>query len=390
MKKSLLALAALGAFASVAHAQSSVTLYGIIDAGLDYTNNVNNGAGQGKSQWAMVSGVTQGSRWGLKGSEDLGGGLKTVFQLENGYSIFTGKLGQNQTGTPNSNSMFGRQAYVGLSDNSWGTVTIGRQYDTIDQFIQPATLNGNWGAFFSHAADIDNTDNAYRVNNSVVYASPSFNGLTFGGMYAFGGAAGSFGRNSMFGLGADYANGPIYLTAAYEFAKTPAAQFADGNWTASTAATAASLGPFGYVGNTPSNSQIIGAGGTYSFGPAKLGVDYTNTKFDDALGTSSSMTFNNAEVWGQYALTPAVSLIAGDTYTWGKADYTIASGNKPTWNQVNLMADYALSKRTDVYVMSEWVHAGGGADAAIYPGLLGAASTTDSQVSVRLGIRTKF
>jgi len=115
MKKSLLALAALGAFASAAHAQSSVTLYGIIDAGLTYVNNV-----QGNSLWAMQSGILQGSRWGLKGSEDLGGGLKTVFQLENGYNVFSGKLGQGGLD-------FGRQAYVGLSSTSFGTVTVGRQ-----------------------------------------------------------------------------------------------------------------------------------------------------------------------------------------------------------------------------------------------------------------------
>lgn len=390
MKKSLLALAALGAFASAAHAQSSVTLYGIIDAGLTYVNNV-----QGNSLFAMQSGILQGSRWGLKGSEDLGGGLKTVFQLENGFNVFNGKLGQNQNGSSPSSSMFGRQAYVGLSSTSFGTVTIGRQYDTIDDYVQPSTLNGNWGAYFSHAGDIDNTDNAYRVNNSVKYASPSYNGLTFGGMYAFGGVAGEFGKNSMFGLGTAYANGPMYLTAAYEYNRNPATQFPDGNWIASPSAAnlatynEAASGAFGYVGD-PTSSQIIGVGGTYAIGAAKLGLDYTNTKFDNANGTSGSMTFNNVEFWGQYAVTPATTLIAGDTYTLGKADYAAASGTKPKWNQFNVMADYALSKRTDVYVMGVWENASGGALASIYNGLLASPSSTDTQVAVRLGIRSKF
>lgn len=377
MKKSLLALAALGAFASAAHAQSSVTLYGIIDAGLTYVNNV-----KGSSLFAMQSGILQGSRWGLKGSEDLGGGLKTVFQLENGFNTFTGKLGQGGLD-------FGRQAYVGLSSTSFGTVTIGRQYDTIDDYVQPATLNGNWGAYFSHAGDIDNTDNAYRVNNSVKYASPSYNGLTFGGMYAFGGVAGAFGENSMFGLGAAYSSGPMYLTAAYEYNRNPVTQFTDGNWVANSS-NPAQYGAFGYVGSSTTSSQIIGVGGTYAIGAAKLGLDYTNTKFDNANGTTSSMVFNNIEFWGQYALTPATTLIAGDTYTMGKADYAVTSGTKPKWNQFNVMADYALSKRTDVYVMGIWENAGGGALASIYNGLLASPSSTDTQVAVRLGIRTKF
>ncbi len=390
MKKSLFALATLGAFASAAHAQSSVTLYGLIDAGLDYTNNAG-----GHSLWNMQSGVTQGSRWGLKGTEDLGNGLKAVFQLENGFNLFTGKLSQNQNGSGEaSSSMFGRQAWVGLSSNSWGTVTIGRQYDTIDDYIQQTTSNGLWSGFFSHAGDIDNTDNAYRVNNSIKYASPSYNGLTFGGMYSFGGDAGEYGKNSMFGLGAAYKNGPAYVGAAYEYARNPAQQYAEGNWASSSVTTANAYenGAFGYVGSAPSSSQIIGVGGTYAFGRAKVGANYTNTRFGDALNTGDSVTFNNAEVWGQYALTPAFTLIAGDTYTWSKADYTIASGQKPTWNQVNFMADYAFSKRTDVYLMSEFETSGGGATAAIYNGgdFAAPASTTDEQLAVRLGIRTKF
>src|ERR1700722_13901804 len=93
-----------------AHAQNSVTLYGIIDTGFTYTHN----SGGSASQFAMTSGNESGSRWGLKGSEDLGGGLKTIFQLENGFNSTTGKLGQN-------GREFGRQAFVGLSGSGWGT-----------------------------------------------------------------------------------------------------------------------------------------------------------------------------------------------------------------------------------------------------------------------------
>src|SRR5258708_39891884 len=99
MKKSLLALAALGAFAGVAHAQSSVTLYGIIDEGF----NINTNSG-GHHLYNLSSGVLQGSRFGLRGTEDLGGCLKAIFVLENGFAVNNGRLGQGGL-------LFCRQAY---------------------------------------------------------------------------------------------------------------------------------------------------------------------------------------------------------------------------------------------------------------------------------------
>ncbi|WP_414143793.1 porin, partial [Burkholderia territorii] len=167
-----------GAVSAPVFAQSSVTLYGIVDAGITYVNN-----SHGSAQVAAQSGVAQGSRWGLKGAEDLGSGMKLIFQLENGFNVFNGKLGQGGL-------EFGRQAYVGLTDNAWGTLTLGRQYDPIVDLVQPASMNGNWGALFSHANDIDNVDNGFRVNNAIKYVTPTFSGLSGEVMYALSGVAG--------------------------------------------------------------------------------------------------------------------------------------------------------------------------------------------------------
>jgi len=141
MKKLLFAGATMGvlAFPLSSFAQSSVTLYGVIDEGFNYTSNVG-----GHSNEQLQSGYAQGSRWGLKGSEDLGGGLKALFQLENGFDVNSGNL--NQGGR-----MFGRQAYVGLSSAKLGTVTLGRQYDSVVDYLAPLTANGNWaGYLMSH------------------------------------------------------------------------------------------------------------------------------------------------------------------------------------------------------------------------------------------------
>jgi predicted porin len=120
-----------------AFSQSSVTLYGVIDAGLTYANNSG-----GHSVYQMEDSEIGGDRWGLLGLEDLGGGIKAIFQLENGFSVFTGKYQQG-------GDEFGRQAYVGLRDANYGTLTLGRQYDSYVSFIQPTTMNGGgWGCSF--------------------------------------------------------------------------------------------------------------------------------------------------------------------------------------------------------------------------------------------------
>ncbi len=377
MKKSWLAVAALGTLAGTAHAQSSVTLYGVVDAAVLFTNNQG-----GKQNTTMQSPIP--NRWGIKGTEDLGGGLSAIFQLENGFSVANGTAGQGGL-------LFGRQAYVGLSDRQWGTLTAGRQYDIIADYLEPLTMNGLWGADFSHAGDIDNTDDAYRVNNSVKYASPSYGGLSFSGMYAFGGVAGEFGQNSMFAVGANYSNGPFRAAAVYEFARNPATQFPEASFKPNTpsgpAISAVGQGQFAIVGK-PANSQIIGVGGAYTFGPAKVAFDYTNTKFDQANGTQSSVVFNNYELWGSYNLTSAATLIAGYTLTTTHIDYA-TQHSRPSWNQFNLMADYAFSKRTDVYLMGIFETAGGGAAASIFTGTTGVSSTRN-QVLFGGGIRTRF
>src|ERR1700758_3627971 len=123
MKKSLLAGVVFSMTSSVAFAQSSVTLYGIVDEGFNFNSN-----SDGHRQYYLSSGELQGSRFGLRGAEDLGGGLSAIFVLENGFDLNTGKLGQGGL-------MFGRQAYVGLSSSQFGTVTLGRQYDSVVDYV---------------------------------------------------------------------------------------------------------------------------------------------------------------------------------------------------------------------------------------------------------------
>jgi predicted porin len=389
MKKSLLALAALGAFAGVAHAQSSVTLYGIIDEGF----NINTNSG-GKHLYNLSSGVLQGSRWGLRGTEDLGGGLKAIFVLEDGFDVNTGKFGQGGL-------EFGRQAYVGLS-SQFGTVTAGRQYDSVVDYVGPLEAGDQWGGYIAaHPGDIDNFNNAYRTNNTIKYTSANYNGLTFGGTYSFGGIAGNVTGNQIWSLGVGYNNGPLVLGAGYLNARTPAASgglFNNGG----TAATAtAAVTSTVYDGFTSANTyQVIGLGGAYTFGAATIGATYSNIRFGNLGKTfaspyaGQSATFNNAELNFKYQLTPALLIGAAYDYTRG---VEIAGASRAQYHQGAVGVDYFLSKRTDVYLTGVYQHALGdtlnasGDTVAATADINGlSASSNQNQFTARIGIRHKF
>ena len=221
MKKRLLALAVLSPLAGAAQAQTSVTLYGLVDEGvmLNTNNKVTvNGVNVGGRQLLVdsVSG-TNGSRWGLRGSEDLGDGLKTIFTLESGVNVSNGQFGQG-------NTPFGRQAFVGLSSDRLGTVTLGRQYTSIKDYVGPYGFAITYGgAITEHVANTDDVNDVFRLNNTIKYTSPNFNGLVFGGAVSLGGVAGQVSQASAYMLGATYNSGPIGVGVGYEFFKNPTA-----------------------------------------------------------------------------------------------------------------------------------------------------------------------
>jgi predicted porin len=209
MKKCLLAGAALVTLTGTAHAQSSVTLYGLIDAGLTYTNSQISGTGSGgHSNWQMTSGSVQYSRWGLRGAEDLGGGLKAIFTLESGFNVNNGQLSSN-------NRLFNRQAFVGLTSREYGTLTLGRQTDDMVDFVAPLSLTGTefGGVHFAHPFDVDNLNDSFQINNSVKYQSPEYYGFKIGALYGFSNQAGGFANNRAWSVGMSYVWGPLNFGA---------------------------------------------------------------------------------------------------------------------------------------------------------------------------------
>ncbi|MFP3742717.1 porin [Achromobacter sp. SIMBA_011] len=227
MKKSLLAAAMLTAFAGIAQAETSVTLYGVIDTGIGY-NKVsgtvdagNNAAGQplrkdvGASRIGMINGVQAGSRWGLRGSEDLGDGLRAMFTVESGFD--------SGNGTAQQGRLFNRQATVGLANDSWGSLEFGRQTTVggtflaeIDPFYTSFT-QANIGTSFSAA-------NTMRWDNMVMYRSAWTDGFQFALGYSFN-ADSSDDNQSGFATadnargitaGLRYVQGPLNVSLTYD------------------------------------------------------------------------------------------------------------------------------------------------------------------------------
>ncbi|AIP33930.1 gram-negative porin family protein [Paraburkholderia xenovorans LB400] len=355
-----------------------MTLYGVVDEGIDYVNN-SGGSSLVRLRDGTWDGIF-GSRFGLKGSEDLGGGLKAIFKLESGFDATNGKNLQG-------GRMFGRSAYVGLSNDRVGTVTFGRQYDLVTDYLQPVTSNGQFTGPFVHAGDIDNTANTYRVDNAVKYASPSFGGLTFGGMYSFSGGNG-LGTTGMWSVAAAYEHAGLNLAAVYDHFNNPGLLINDGNFIGNTTGAAiGASGAFSYVGS-PRNQQILGLGGSYEIGKATAGFTWTNTKFDDANGTTSSVVFNNYDAWLKYNLTSSTTVGGAYIYSAGRVNY---NGERPKYHTAGLFASYSLSKTTMLYAMGAFQQAAGDAKLAdIYDYAIADASSTNRQLMFRIGMNHRF
>ncbi|MGF6779192.1 porin [Paraburkholderia sp. GAS334] len=354
---------ALAGLTGAVHAQSTVTLYGLIDVGIGYVHN----ADGNQKQIGMINGNMNGDRWGIKGTEDLGGSLKALFQLENGFDPGTGKL--NQGGRE-----FGRQAFVGLTSDKFGTVTLGRQYDPLVDMVQGITGDNFFGGIFATPGDIDNYDNSLRTSNAVKYVSPTYAGFQFEGLYGFSNAAGTTGQGQTWSGAATYNNGPVSLAAGYFYANNPSANRATGWNSPSSDSLFNSPVNSGYA--TTHSIGIARAAAQYVVGPATVGLSYSNARYspDAKSGFSETEKYNVGNAFVTYQFTPA--LLAGAGYTYMKA----SGDTSATYHQASLAADYAISKRTDLYAMAAYQHATG--TQAVYDAATGSHTTQAAQASI--------
>ncbi|WP_179400852.1 porin [Burkholderia guangdongensis] len=376
MKKRYLLAGVMSVMAQgYAHAQSSVSLYGIIDAGITYVSNTG-----GAHAFVFDDGVSYGNRVGFMGTEDLGGGNKAVFKLENGFRLGTGKL--NQGG-----AMFGRQAYVGLG-NDWGTLTFGNQYDFAYDFTAAFNVSAFGSGYGVHLGDVDR-QSGDRLPNSVKFVSNAFHGLVVGAMYSFSNTAGDFRDGSAWSVGANYTAGDFSAGGNYTRLNSPRGlagldPYAQLGVKTMLGQTVATVDPStGAVNDLNASSafavdsqSIFGIGASYVFGNLTLSGDFSNTTFK---GYGQSSTLRVYEAGGVYQVTTPASLVAGYQYTTFEGHH---------WHEVALGAHYLLSKNTDAYAALDWMRASQGVDAVI--GYSFTPSSTQTQTLARVGLRHSF
>ncbi|MBN3756266.1 porin [Paraburkholderia sp. Tr-20389] len=366
----------LGAFAAAgvslacgaAHAQSSVTLYGIADVGIEHINNTSAGGAQTRE----VSGNLSGSRWGLKGVEDLGGGMKAIFQLENGFNINDGTTAQSTKGlgtnATTTSRLFGRQAWVGLSYKGQ-QLTFGRQNSL---FYEQAVAFDPMGASSRYSVLSLDYAAAARIDNSAKYTGV-FGPVTAQAMYS---------TRYDTGYGAEVPGAQItgqFFSGALTFAQGPlAASVSYEQRNSNTVAT-----------NTSTERRATAAA-SYVIGPVKAFAGYRYLRASNAFLPANPIRVANGSdasaanlYWAgaQYTVTPAFVLTATAYYQ------DVHSTGADPWLAV-LCADYLLSKRTDIYATAGYARNKDGS--ALGVNGYGTVAPGYNQAGVVIGMRQKF
>ncbi|MEW6343701.1 MAG: porin [Paraburkholderia sp.] len=373
--------------ASPAFAQSSVTLYGAVDDAIVYANNQ-----KGASNTYLRQGNLYASKWGLRGTEDIGGGTSVIFDLQNGFDPNTGALSS-------ASQIFNRQAYVGVQNPVYGTFTMGRQYTPYYLFVGPLA-SSNWltGATGAHPGDIDGLDTTIRINNSLQFTTPNWNGLQASGMYALGGIAGSTGKGETISAGVRYAIGTVNLAAGY--LRMDNAQQTSGFDSASTGSFGTSSLNTGYV--SAKALQHIAAAADYTIGNLMMGLTYSNVQY--IAGSQSifhdTAIFNTYAALASYRFTPAFDVAGAFSYTLASQANGITSAAR--YQQYSLKQAYHLSKRTTLYALEAYQRASGDtlgakgagniveATPAVGDSQNSTPSSTNSQFVGMLGIAVTF
>lgn len=331
-KKTILVMAALGAVATTAQAQSGVTLFGLIDVNIShYSAGDKTGvSSQTKMNDGTVNGLN-GSRWGIRTQEDLGGGLKVGAHLESGFTADTG-------GSAQGGRLFGRQGFISLSSATAGELRLGRQYVLGDPVVGLSNSFGNalvsnpGSAVTNMGKNLPMYLNAPRADNILQYQTPAFSGLTAAAQFAPGeGTADNFG-----GLRLMYANAPLNVGISYE-------------WNQSRSG----------AGKT---NKSLALGANYDFGSFKLlGGLQRNNDLTTTSGNGAAVAVSNLTVTGDSTFTMkdthgytlgveaplGSATVVGVNYT--RVNYESATGQSQNLGKLAFIARHGFSKTIFAY-----------------------------------------
>jgi predicted porin len=335
--KRAIVVSLFGAIAAPATwAQSSVTLYGSLDAGVAYISNAG-----GSAKYMEEQGNMQPDRWGLKGSENLGGGLHALFLLENGFYTNTG-------GFAKSGTEFNRSAYVGIEDDKIGKITLGQQTPFAFDYLGPlSTAYQAQSWFFFHPGNIDELADTGVVpySNSVKFRSANFGGFDFGVMMGLGNTT-DFAYGKTLSVAASYGAGPFRASAVYAV---------EHNRTISIATTGISTFQ-GQAAATYTADKVenMGAGASYRLGKLFMHALWTRVTIEN-FGYED--IYQSFDAGANYQMTAANQIAGG-------ASTTTLSGRR--WSSVEIGDNYSLSKATQIYVNVMYEHANDKANAAFF------------------------
>lgn len=332
-------------------AQSSVTLYGVVDVNIETFNHAPGGSVSG-----MRSSGVNGSRWGLRGTEDLGGGLKAVFQLESGMNVRDGR---------GDGRLFQRTSMVGL-EGAWGEITFGRQYTSSFSLSGAVTPLGYGPQYEATSRFVP-----VRVDNAIRYRG-KFDGLDVSAYYAFRDQTEQIDHDASvvggFGVAGSYAAGIFRLVGAYDKTEKPAGSTTTGD----------------------TDNYLLGL--RVAPGKAKISAIYRHRRVEQQLATDIK---SHLFALGMgYQFTPAAAFEIGyyrEKFKDAPSGYLGTTAD--TWQQLSLRGTYALSKRTLLYATAAHSRKGAlnlGANGDVGGAAYQLAAGKSSQTGGAIGMRHSF
>ena len=368
-RKGLCGVALAMAAGSAAAADSSVTLYGVADTYMEYLDN------GGAHSIAEHSGGSSGSMIGFKGNEDLGGGLTAQFDLETAFNLNNGGLFADTT------TLFYRQAWVGLKDDTYGSLTMGRQYDTGFRTVYPTEpfyVNEVLSPFSAMVLAVDRKTlstqyDPGRLSNSVLYQTPRFGGVQAYAMYSFAATVTqpvpATSGNSL-GVGVNYVGAGLYAGLAY-LNQHP------GTETIAGLPTSLSL---------LSTEHFIGALG-YRFGIVNVQFNYSYQRADDPAARSLAAVLGTAHSLSIVELGTTIQATANDAIELA-ALYRDVRGAHDNTPGFEIGVDHSISKRTSLYARAGYMKNNGTATVS-WPGVSVSEPGTN-QAMATIGMTHRF
>lgn len=398
MKKTVAAVAVLGAFAGSALA-ADVTLYGVVDAGLVYTHlDQDVQSVDATDKFEMKSGNQAGSRWGLKGVEDLGNGVQVGFILESGFNVDDGSFRTADTLFDREASLFVQGSFGKVAFGKLGSIVQGvSSWGKVGSVSAFGTSFGNYAA---QAGAIFATSTVY--DNMIAYSTPSFGGVTVYAQYSMGKSQSQSwdadnkkwkptmvenesSTDRYYAIGAEYANGPAKLFFAVDST----------NYASWTPVDASNPDEPGYSTKDTDDSLTVTLGGNYDFNVAKLyaGVQYFDEVAGKWIGASAKKP---GKVKGWAATVSASAPVAGGNAMLG-VGYTDASAADSVTDNGNSAGDfdlsrwvisagytYNLSKRTNLYGVASYMQD------KLEPSAAGDKDVKPTATTVMVGLRHRF